>query len=401
MEGHSSRRIPELDGLRGIACLMVLVWHYLGIVDRRWGPLALLCEMVGIPTETVAAGGPSTSGTMSALAVLAPSGVDLFFVLSGFLISGILFDNSDSPSYFRTFYIRRVCRIFPVYYVVFGSLLLAIPLASMIPAMQVWLVRDLMPLWSYATFTQNFFMALDATTNGGGRWIAMTWSVAVEEHFYLVFPFIVRFVSRATVRDLAIVSILGAAVLRVAAKNAGIWYYPLLPCRLDCMAVGVLLAYAIREPGVWDWIRAHRGHVYLGMVLTLIGFAFFHDHMLGYTWIALLFGCVLMLIVVHPETALAGVCRWPSLQKVGLISYGVYMYHQAVNGMLHALFFQAEPAVRDAGTLAVTLLAFPVTFALSAASYHFMEKHFLRLGYKASWKPAMPTPEVTSYSKAA
>jgi peptidoglycan/LPS O-acetylase OafA/YrhL len=335
-------------------------------------------------------------GAIPGIGFLGPSGVDLFFVLSGFLISGILFDHRDSPSYFRTFYIRRVCRIFPVYYLIFFSLLLALPLAERIPALNVWLLNNLMPLWSYPTFTQNFFMAFEPSTNAGGRWIGMTWSVAVEEHFYMLFPFVVRFVSRSAVRDLALLSIVGAAVLRVLVEKTGLWYYPLLPCRVDCLAVGVLLSYAVRQPGVWPWLRDNRPKIYAGMAASALGFAFFRDHMLGYTWLALFFGCVLLLVVVHPEAWFARVCRVPTLQKVGLISYGLYMYHQAVNGTLHAIFFQREPIIRNWLTFAVTLVSAMLSFTIATVSYHAVEKHLLRLGHKAAWEPAdqpQATPE--------
>jgi len=397
LTSHSSRRIPELDGLRGIACLMVLVWHYFGVVDLSSGAMQLVSQNLGVPTP----GSGSGHASVSWITMLGASGVDLFFVLSGFLISGILFDNTNSPTYFRTFFVRRVCRIFPVYYLVFLSLLLVLPLAQYLPALNIWLLRDLMPLWSYATFTQNIFMAFDSSTNGGGRWIGMTWSVAVEEHFYLLFPFVVRFLSQRAVRDLAVLSIFGAAILRVLADKVGIWYYPLLPCRIDCMAIGVLLAYSLRQPGVAPWLRENRGRIYMAMALSVLGFIFFKDNMLGYTWIAMAFGCVLLLVVIHPETWLASICRWSSLQKVGLLSYGIYMFHQAVNGTMHAAFFEYRPIIRDLATLGVTCVSVGLTLALALASYHLMEKHFLRLGQMATWQPKAIPSEPAAFTKAA
>ena len=117
------------------------------------------------------------------------SGVDLFFVLSGFLITGILRDQRSSSRYWRTFYLRRACRVLPLYAILLGGFALAIAFgASNVPGLW-WLFYTPMPLWSYATFTQNFFMAVAGGT--GANWMGVSWSLAVEEQFYLVLPLVV------------------------------------------------------------------------------------------------------------------------------------------------------------------------------------------------------------------
>jgi len=95
------KRIAQLDGVRGVAILMVLIWHY------------CYCQIVTVPH--------SIGGKAAQLIILTWSGVDLFFVLSGFLIAGILVDHRNASNFFRVFYLRRVCRIFPLYYVLVGS----------------------------------------------------------------------------------------------------------------------------------------------------------------------------------------------------------------------------------------------------------------------------------------
>src|SRR5712692_8308881 len=128
-------RIPELDGLRGIAIGMVIIWHYFSTVvqTRPGSPLSYFEEATRITW----------------------SGVDLFFVLSGFLIGGILLDNREAPGYFKAFYARRVCRIFPLYYACLAlfavAWLLALPLGRN-PGLD-WLLARPMPAWSYVTFT--------------------------------------------------------------------------------------------------------------------------------------------------------------------------------------------------------------------------------------------------------
>ncbi len=162
-------RIIEIDGLRGIAILMVLVFHYVGSIGSPRNPLW------GLLTQSLH---------------LFWSGVDLFFVLSGFLITGILVDSRHSRRFFSTFYARRIHRIFPLY---FGWLGL------------YWVGRDFdldhrlgtalfqtsVPGWLYPLFLQNnapLWLNLDLP-----GWLGMSWSLAIEEQFYAVLPLIIRF----------------------------------------------------------------------------------------------------------------------------------------------------------------------------------------------------------------
>ena len=151
-------RIVELDGLRGCACLIVVISHYFGEVAYGAGFLCL--EWIG---------------------------VDLFFCLSGFLIGGILLDNRASPSYFGTFYIRRSLRIFPIYYLSVSLVLLALPrLAG--PAEAAY------PVGIYYGYLQNFAMSFTGVETP--RWLTPTWTLCVEEQFYLLLPAILYLTPR-------------------------------------------------------------------------------------------------------------------------------------------------------------------------------------------------------------
>lgn len=137
---RGERRIPELDGIRAVAILLVVVWHYLHLHTT------------------------SAPGTLWAKANmlfrLTWSGVDLFFVLSGFLIGGILLSQRESPDYYRVFYLRRICRIFPLYF-----LFLTLCAVLQQPAVRTalpsigWMFEPVLPMASYVTFTQNLAMA--------------------------------------------------------------------------------------------------------------------------------------------------------------------------------------------------------------------------------------------------
>src|SRR6266568_5097276 len=156
-------RIPELDGLRGIAIGMVIIWHYFSTVVRA-GPSSPLSYLVAATRATW-------------------SGVDLFFVLSGFLIGGILLDARGATNYYRVFYRRRFFRIVPIY----AAVLLIFPIFTLLrhgahPAP----AAGAPPWYMYWTFTQNLWMA--ATSSLGTNSLGMTWSLAVEEQFYLTLP---------------------------------------------------------------------------------------------------------------------------------------------------------------------------------------------------------------------
>ena len=151
------KRVSQLDGVRGIAILIVLVWHYFN------------CQIVSQPRTFISYCAHATSLTWTA-------GVDLFFVLSGFLIGGILLDRRDTSNYFRVFYLRRVCRIFPLYFLVL-AVFLALSATSIAtsPSFQS-LFHDPFPLWSYVTFSQNILMGMRGTSVQAGsaslgRWL--------------------------------------------------------------------------------------------------------------------------------------------------------------------------------------------------------------------------------------
>src|SRR5262245_35087776 len=161
LTGHQ----PGLDGVRGVAILMVMAIHFVGDSTARTLGQTLLVKAAGY-------------GLL---------GVDLFFVLSGFLITGILLDAKNRPHYFRNFYALRTLRIFPLYYAVLAVLLLLIPAVTTLSPLLEQAREQQGWLWTYTT---NFYVAYTSS------WRSLTyvthfWSLASEEHFYLVWPLVV------------------------------------------------------------------------------------------------------------------------------------------------------------------------------------------------------------------
>ena len=216
----ATTRVAAFDGMRGVACLLVVVSHYFGH---------------GYSFSRLVEG----SGAV---------GVMMFFVLSGYLIGGILIDHRDSPSYFRTFYLRRAFRIFPIYYVVIG-------LSPLAMAVCAW-TAQYFSLWSYLTYTVNFSMAFSGEY--GNALLVPVWSLCIEEQFYLLFPLLLYALPRHwRLERVLLVLIVLAVFCRCVLAGAGaneLYGKMLLPTRMDALALGVLAAHVRRTPALRHWL---------------------------------------------------------------------------------------------------------------------------------------------------
>ncbi len=353
--------------MRGVAIGLVLCWHY-------------FAAQVVVEPGTVLA-------YVVALFRLGWSGVDLFFVLSGFLIAGILLDHRDSGNYFSVFYARRVCRIFPVYFLVLAAYLVAIGTpASSRPEFD-WLLRDPLPIWSYATFTQNIAMGLRG--DYGPNWLGMTWSLAVEEQFYLLIPLVVYFVPARFLVPLLVAAIALAPLLRI-------WFpgphaYVNAPWRADAILSGVLLAFLVRWPPFMPAVRRQLRLVHglfgilllCALALTLRpGMAGKFDH----TLLAFLFAVFVLIAYADAGSMTGRLLCLPPLVLLGNLSYAAYMFHQPVSGLLHAWLGEGVPRIRSLPEAGITLLALCITLGLAAVSYRVLEGPILRYGRRFKFR---------------
>src|ERR1700730_2320684 len=207
-------RIPELDGLRGIAIALVVVFHYFYFSPTPDYHRTGLVYRLFLYLERVIAFGWT--------------GVDLFFVLSGFLIGGILLEVRESPQYFKTFYLRRFYRIIPVYFAWILCYILVMAVAGSFLAAHTSHANN--DLWGSGhwlliqfLFLQNFG-TLNSLPSIAWIWFSPTWSLAVEEQFYLVAPLVIRFLSKTALYVFLATAILMAPALRV-------WIYYAMPAQ--------------------------------------------------------------------------------------------------------------------------------------------------------------------------
>ncbi len=361
-----SSYIPALDGIRGIAILMVMFYHF---------------------SDPTLGGGP-----LLKLFKLGVSGVDLFFVLSGFLITGILFDAKSNPYYFRDFYIRRSLRIFPLYYGVLIAVLVVLPqfhviIDPVILQHQAW-------LWSYLS---NFLVGGSEVTtlNRLGHF----WSLAVEEQFYLVWPLMIFCCSRKTGLVLCVSCMLlsiGSRIHAVAENTAETAHritYSCTQCRMEALAVGAFLALVARGPtGSHSLIRCGRflaaaTALQLGLLAVIHMAARLPMGSLDvarYSLCAWLAGVLVILAVVSPPSSRLGrLIGSRFLRFFGKYSYGLYVFHWMLLPSFKK-FFPAEQLIARlgsplAGQLSYIVLAIGMSVVAAQLSWHLFEKHFLGL----------------------
>lgn len=364
-------RIPELDGLRGLAIVLVLFDHFV-----------VHSSMTGYTFADVG---------LYRLAASSWIGVDLFFVLSGFLITGILFDARRNEGYFRNFYSRRVLRIFPLY---FGFLALSLMTAPALLSADASgkLIDNQIWFWTYLS---NFYIVAD---NG---WPAPPhlnhfWSLAIEEQFYLLWPLAVLAFSRQQLLRLTAACMVVALALRIMSPfgMSPLDGYVLLPTRMDSLAAGAFIALLARSDNgaklLRDWSVPCFG------ISAIVIFALFQRkwtlneldtlvRTFGYTFIAVA-GASLVgaLITARENSWLRRIFSMNWLMKMGMYSYGLYVLHHPIVFLLRDIGFDAQsfPRFENSalpGVLAFAVVAFCLSIGFAMLSYHYWELPFLKL----------------------
>jgi len=353
-----------------LAIGLVLLWH------------GLFAPLSNLPNHPLAA-------RIVGLGRLTWSGVDLFFVLSGFLIGGILLDASESKHYFSAFYIRRAHRILPLYVVVVG---LVIVLPLLLPRWCHWMVNRI-PLAYYAGFLQNFWMSRNDSF--GSNALGVTWSLAIEEQLYLTLPVTIRYLSRSRLWWVAGGMIAGAPLLRMlvnpALHQGPFASYVLMPCRADALGFGLAAALITRTQKMWggEGLR-WRNYLPLAFAITLFGvaalllsgFSAFTNKIFGleYSLLALLY--FLLLLSVLTNGKFEAVFSLRVLRYLGTIAYGLYLLHPAFLFGIRALAVRFHPEQSGWVTLAVSMIGIALAAATAAISWEYLEKPLIKRGHR-------------------
>jgi peptidoglycan/LPS O-acetylase OafA/YrhL len=363
-----SERIPSLDGLRALSIAIVVASHRAEIYD------------------------PKDPRFNAAWAILANGqiGVSIFFVISGFLITSLLLGESDRNGRIslRDFYLRRALRILPPYYVFLVSILIAVRIGWIVVPYKEWLASALF-YWNYAPFAKSW-------------WLGHTWSLCVEEQFYLIWPLILVFLGIGAARKTALWIVFLAPLIRIGT-------YFLLPAfrekltfflstRADALMIGCLLALCGAEPWFASlWERANRAWVplacaafiFAGSPVLFSVFHFNYQMTIGYSLEALCIGVLLTWVVRNPSVGAARVLNLKPVVFMGVLSYSIYLWQQ--------------PFARNQG-VTVTQMPYNLLMILMFAllSFYGIERPALRFRkWSQHTRPSEPLVPMTVGSEAA
>lgn len=348
---------PALDGLRGTAIILVLIYHNFGFIGQFY------------------------FGWL---------GVDLFFVLSGFLITDILMNSLDSPRYLRNFYMRRVLRIFPLYYLSLIFFLLIYPALFKTPDFSYYSENQAW-LWTYLQNWLYIFKPDDSVNI-----LHHFWSLAVEEQFYLIWPLTILLVKKPK----WLIALLATALLGVIALRYIVWefkienfaYFNLYTfSRIDGICIGSMLALLMRVNS--HVISRYQTIIVAGLALLNFLFFFFNRTrsyslpylaIAGYTTFAVMIAILVYEAIQQKNKLINYIFSNRILKFFGKISYGLYVYHWPVYLILQKPltdFFRDKIAFLPI-PVAVSITATVLAIVLSWISYHSFEKYFIRMKTK-------------------
>jgi len=348
---------PALDGLRGIAILLVVFYHNFGFTKYFF------------------------FGWL---------GVDLFFVLSGFLITDILLNTFNKPGYFKNFYAKRILRIFPLYYLSLVIFLILLPKLKSFPLDFSFYIDH---QWWFWTYLQNWFLIFH---NAGSSTTAIQhyWSLAVEEQFYIVWPLVIFLIRKPkwllTIAAILLLTVICSRVYLWEIKVKDLNYFGLYTfTRMDGICIGSMLA--ILRFMKSTFIKRY----FTGLVLFLaamnfvfyfinreFGFSYPYLAIVGYTTFAMLFAIVVHEAVQGENKIITKLLTFRPLRFFGKISYGLYIFHWPVYLILYGWMEDKIKAIfnlPEAGlAIAVSILLTLAGILISIISFYTFENYFLK-----------------------
>lgn len=354
---------PALDGVRGIAILLVVVFHNYGFIDYFF------------------------FGWL---------GVDLFFVLSGFLITGILLKTVGKPKYLQNFYIRRTLRIFPLYYLLLIICLLVLPELDSLKPQTEYYTNNQFYFWIYA---QNWLFALNPPENS--NFLFHLWSLGVEEQFYLIWPFLILWIKKPKIL-LLIVSLLLIGIMLFRSwlwiyQMEGIQYFSLYAfSRIDGICIGCMLA--LINYINFEYIRKYTSLIVISIALLNFAFYFLNKiedfsypyyPFIGYTTFGFIFAIVIYEATRVKSGILYIILTIPILRFIGKISYGFYIFHWPIYFLLNPIIYKSiSPLLQDQSYLLINMISATICtligFIVSIISYYYFETPILKLKEKFS-----------------
>lgn len=353
---------PALDGMRGLAILLVVCLHNFGFMNYFF------------------------FGWL---------GVDLFFVLSGFLITEILLKTVGQPHFLRNFYMRRVLRIFPLYYVTLIVSFFILP--YLVPSYISMKYYTENQVWHW-TYLQNWLYIFKEPA--GTPMLLHTWSLAVEEQFYLAWPLAVLLVRKPKILLWIVMAVLLiVCVVRFIIWESNITYLAYASLytftRIDGLCIGAMLAILMQiSPG---FLKKYTTVIVLLMAAINFGFYFLNGQrsftlpylaFVGYTTFAVLFG-ILVYEGIRGESKIIHFLFANRIMKFfGKISYGLYVYHWPVYVLGFSVFqkwlLNSFGITGNSSIVITSIIVTVIAIIMSVISYYSFERYFMRLKRKYS-----------------
>ena len=365
--------MPALDGLRGIAVLLVMLTH-------TWR-----MPKTGLSDRVV-----------SFVVSIGWSGVELFFVLSGFLITGILLDSKGGHHYFRNFYARRMLRIFPLYYAMLAVSFVAAPLLPQLVGRSLGNANG-QQLW-YIFHLSNFSMAAHGAVAAAP--LGVTWSLSVEEQFYVAWPFVVWVLPRRWLLRLclviALLSLACRIVLTAIHVNTTVVYL-LTPSQLGAIAIGGAVAIALRSGGgierwaLWArWVLVVTPFLIVAIGLVAMPGRYSLDlsnplmGTIGMLILQLLYAAMIVAVLSgKPLPRLLRPIETKALRACGRWSYAMYLFHTPLISVIYVVSLRHGWPLLLGSALPVQLLltttCIGITVTFAALSWRFYEQPIIGL----------------------
>ena len=313
--------------------------------------------------------------------------LELFFVLSGFLVTGLLYDAKNRPDYYRNFYARRMLRILPLYYAAL-IVLFVVPYLVSVPGIENYRIplRDQLPYWFYV---QNFQPL--PPRFAGLAW--HFWSLAIEQQFYLVWPIVILKTSRTTALKICVGLVLMSILYRVFGNLEGVGQYVVFPtpARLDGIAIGSAIALIMRGSSGLEPLRRRLTGIFLlsvAFIATFIVLDYFPvdrrpmSH-LYFTFTGLFFGSLLIYAIHAGNSAGARIMKSPALAFFGKYGYGLYVLHVPIVAISYQLKLTPQTFAwipsQLVGSLIYVLTMIGLSTGAALLSWHLWEKQFLKL----------------------
>lgn len=355
-----------LDVIRGSAIIMVLWWHLVVCITPEANLPLFIRKILDYSGITW-------------------SGVDLFFVLSGFLITNILLNakvRHDGIFFFINFFVRRFFRIFPAY------LLLLLLFISFKYLNIHTLVNnsDLShPIFSYFLFIQNFYMS---EFGFGPYFLGATWSLAIEEQFYLFLPIFVYFFSNRQLAIFFIFGILLAPIFRFFYLNTVLGSFVLLPSRMDSLFVGGAIALFYFNNYFNFSINTIMRTMIISFVLLIPTFVYFKWKLnlqigspLIHSLLSYIYGIVI-LYVVSQNFSLQNRYLKYMFNFFAKLSYPIYLFHEVILSLFHQFIFHLKPENKDLNSMVITIVSLIITILVSYVVHKLVEKPIIQFSKK-------------------